>query len=272
MAAASHDILATIGGAPRTATDEIVRAEGVHKWYGPVHILKGVSLTVRRGETVVIIGPSGSGKTTFVRCLNHLEDIQKGRILVNGHLIGYRERRGRLIRDSERSIARQRCEIGMVFQRFNLFHHMTALGNIVEAPIRVLRIPEAEATATARALLARVGLADKADAYPAQLSGGQQQRVAIARALAMKPRLMLFDEPTSALDPEMIGEVLAVMRELAREGMTMIVVSHEMGFAREVADRVVMMDDGQIVEEAPPAQLFAAPRHRRTQLFLSKIL
>jgi len=272
MSGATAKILDSIGGLPEPSNDEVVRAVDVRKSFGDLHVLKGVSLAVRRGEVVVIIGPSGSGKTTFVRCLNHLEKIQSGRILVNGHLIGYREVGGRLIEDRGRNIARQRREIGMVFQRFNLFHHKTALGNIVEAPIHVLRIPEATAIKTGRELLARVGLADKADAYPSQLSGGQQQRVAIARALAMKPRLMLFDEPTSALDPEMIGEVLDVMRELAREGMTMIVVSHEMGFAREVADRVVMMDDGQIIEEGPPEQFFAKPSHKRTQAFLSKIL
>jgi polar amino acid transport system ATP-binding protein len=221
---------------------------------------------------VVVIGASGSGKTTFIRCINHLEKIQGGRIFVNGHLIGYREENGRLIEDKERNIAQQRQEIGMVFQRFNLFPHMTALGNIVEAPIRVRGVQESEALETGRALLARVGLSAKEDAYPSQLSGGQQQRVAIARALAMKPALMLFDEPTSALDPEMIGEVLEVMKELAREGMTMIVVTHEMGFAREVADRVVMMDEGRIIEEGTPEHFFTSPSHDRTKAFLSKIL
>jgi polar amino acid transport system ATP-binding protein len=221
---------------------------------------------------VVLIGPSGSGKTTFLRCINHLEKIQSGRILVNGHLIGYRDVGGRLVEDRERNIARQRAEIGMVFQRFNLFPHLTALENITEAPIRVRGLPRARAVETARALLARVGLSQKADAFPAHLSGGQQQRVAIARALAMDPALMLFDEPTSALDPEMIGEVLEVMRELGREGMTMIVVSHEMGFAREVAQRVAMMDEGVVIEEGTPAKLFAQPRHERTKAFLSKIL
>jgi polar amino acid transport system ATP-binding protein len=265
-------LLDAAGLAPLPDHDEVVQATDVHKWYGQLHVLKGVSLTVRRGEVVVIIGPSGSGKTTFVRCLNHLEEIQQGRIIVNGALIGYRERGGKLVKDRERNIARQRREIGMVFQRFNLFNHMTALGNIIEAPIRVRGMDEAEATRTARALLTRVGLSDKENAYPAQLSGGQQQRVAIARALAMRPRLMLFDEATSALDPEMIGEVLEVMQELAREGMTMVVVTHEMGFAREVGTRVVMMDAGQIVEEAPPEQLFTAPTQARTQAFLSKIL
>ncbi|MBI3750429.1 MAG: amino acid ABC transporter ATP-binding protein, partial [Chloroflexi bacterium] len=220
----------------------------------------------------VVIGASGSGKTTFIRCVNHLEKIQKGRISVNGHLIGYREVNGKLVEDKERNIAKQRQEIGMVFQRFNLFPHMTALENIVEAPIQVRHVPKDQAIETGKALLVRVGLAAKADVYPGQLSGGQQQRVAIARALAMKPALMLFDEPTSALDPEMIGEVLDVMKELAREGMTMIVVTHEMGFAREVADRVVMMDDGQIIEEGTPEHFFKAPTHERTKSFLSKIL
>src|SRR5215470_10211590 len=269
--AAPH-ILSAIGGLPAATTHTVVEATDVHKSFGALEVLKGVSLTVRRGEVVVIVGASGSGKTTLIRCLNHLERIQKGRILVNGHLIGYRERDGRLIEDRERNIARQRQEIGMVFQRFNLFPHLTALGNIIEAPIQVRGTPKAQAVETARALLARIGLADKEEAYPAQLSGGQQQRVAIARALAMRPALMLFDEPTSALDPEMIGEVLEVMRELAREGMTMIVVSHEMGFAREVADRIIMMDDGRIIEEAPPPRFFAAPEQARTRAFVARIL
>ncbi len=268
----SSEILSAIGGLPAATTDTVVEATDVHKSFGRVEVLKGVSLAVRRGEVVVVVGASGSGKTTLIRCLNHLEKIQKGRILVNGHLIGYRERNGRLIEDRERSIARQRRDIGMVFQRFNLFPHLTALGNIIEAPVQVRGTPRAEAVATARALLARVGLADKEAAYPAQLSGGQQQRVAIARALAMRPALMLFDEPTSALDPEMIGEVLEVMKELAREGMTMIVVTHEMGFAREVADRVVMMDDGRIIEEAPPARFFSTPAQERTRAFLARII
>jgi polar amino acid transport system ATP-binding protein len=250
----------------------VVLASDVQKWFGKLHVLKGVSLEVKRQEVVVMIGASGSGKTTFIRCLNHLEKIQGGRIFVNGHLIGYREVDGKLVEDKEANIARQRQEIGMVFQRFNLFPHMTALANIIEAPIRVRRMPEAEAIAMGKALLARVGLAAKEDSYPAQLSGGQQQRVAIARALAMKPALMLFDEPTSALDPEMIGEVLEVMKELALEGMTMIVVTHEMGFAREVADRVVMMDDGLIIEEGTPEHFFTSPTHERTKIFLSKIL
>jgi polar amino acid transport system ATP-binding protein len=272
MVEISHDILDAIGGAPRPSSDVVVEATAVDKWFGRVKVLNEVSLTVKRAEVVVIIGASGSGKTTFIRCINHLEKIQGGRIYVNGHLIGYREENGKLMEDREQNIARQRQEIGMVFQRFNLFPHLTALGNVIEAPIRVRGIAEKEAVETGRSLLTRVGLAHKADAYPAQLSGGQQQRVAIARALAMRPALMLFDEPTSALDPEMIGEVLEVMKELAREGMTMIVVTHEMGFAREVADRVVMIDEGQIIEEGTPEHFFTAPSHERTKAFLSKIL
>jgi polar amino acid transport system ATP-binding protein len=252
--------------------DVIMRATDVNKSFGRLHVLKDVSLEVRQRETVCIIGPSGSGKTTFIRCINHLEKIQQGRIMVNGHLIGYREQNGKLVADKERNIARQRQEIGMVFQRFNLFPHKTALGNIIEAPIQVRGVDVDEATEMGRKLLARVGLAHKEDAYPAQLSGGQQQRVAIARALAMRPAVMLFDEPTSALDPEMIGEVLEVMKELAREGMTMIVVSHEMGFAREVADRMVMMDEGLIIEEGTPEHFFTNPQQERTKSFLSKIL
>ncbi|HJW22168.1 MAG TPA: amino acid ABC transporter ATP-binding protein [Candidatus Limnocylindrales bacterium] len=265
-------LLAAIGGVPVPTTEVVVDATDVHKWFGKLHVLKGVSAEVKRQEVVVVIGASGSGKTTFIRCINHLEKIQQGRISVNGHLIGYREVDGKLVEDKEKNIAQQRQEIGMVFQRFNLFPHMTALENITEAPIQVRHTPKDQATETGKALLARVGLAAKADSYPSQLSGGQQQRVAIARALAMKPALMLFDEPTSALDPEMIGEVLDVMKELAREGMTMIVVTHEMGFAREVADRVLMMDDGLIIEEGTPEHFFKAPTHERTKAFLSKIL
>jgi polar amino acid transport system ATP-binding protein len=272
MVEISHDILAAVGGIPRPSTDLVVEATDVEKWFGKSQVLKGVSLSVKRAEVVVMIGASGSGKTTFIRCINHLEKIQGGRIQVNGHLIGYREINGKLVEDREQNIARQRQDIGMVFQRFNLFPHMTALGNIIEAPIHVRGVTEKEAAAIGRALLERVGLGHKADAYPAQLSGGQQQRVAIARALAMRPALMLFDEPTSALDPEMIGEVLEVMKELAREGMTMIVVSHEMGFAREVADRVVMLDEGKIIEDDTPEHFFTAPSHERTKAFLSKIL
>jgi polar amino acid transport system ATP-binding protein len=266
-------LLGAIGGVPRPETDVVVDARDVNKWFGRLHVLKDVSIQVKRQEVVVIIGPSGSGKTTFIRCINHLEKIQSGRIFVNGHLIGYREAgSGKLVEDKEKNIAAQRQEIGMVFQRFNLFPHMTALENIIEAPIQVRGTPREEAVVVGRALLERVGLAAKENVYPNQLSGGQQQRIAIARALAMKPALMLFDEPTSALDPEMIGEVLEVMKELAREGMTMVVVSHEMGFAREVANRVVMMDDGVVVEEGTPDQVFSAPAHNRTKVFLSKIL
>ncbi|WP_201193033.1 amino acid ABC transporter ATP-binding protein [Pseudomonas fluorescens] len=253
--------------------DVIIDAQDIHKSFGDLEILKGVSLQVRRGEVVVLIGASGSGKTTFIRCINLLEDIQGGRIRVNGRAMGYRERAdGSLVRDSEREIARQRRDIGMVFQRFNLFPHMTALENIIEAPIHVLGVPRAQALEHARSLLARVGLADKAAHYPSMLSGGQQQRVAIARALAMKPQAMLFDEPTSALDPETVGEVLQVMKELAEEGMTMVVVTHEMGFAREVADRVVVLDQGELIEQGPPEQIFSRPSHPRTQAFLSRVL
>jgi polar amino acid transport system ATP-binding protein len=253
-------------------SDVVMHAEDVHKSFGKLEVLKGVSLEVTKGETVCIIGPSGSGKTTFIRCINHLEKIDSGRIEVNGHLIGYRERNGKIVEDSERNIARQRTEIGMVFQRFNLFPHKTALENVIEAPVHVLGTPKGQAVGLGKALLARVGLADKVDTYPGKLSGGQQQRVAIARALAMGPQLMLFDEATSALDPETIGEVLEVMEELARAGTTMIVVTHEMGFARKAASRVVMMDDGLIIEEGTPEHFFLEPTHERTKQFLSKIL
>jgi polar amino acid transport system ATP-binding protein len=249
----------------------IVQADKVNKYFGSLHVLKDVCFQVRKNETVVVIGPSGSGKSTLLRCINHLEKINSGRIYVNGHLIGYLDRNGKLIEDNERNIARQRAEIGMVFQRFNLFPHLTALENIIEAPIQVRKSPREQATAEAEHLLERVGLADKRDKYPNQLSGGQQQRVAIARALAMKPNLMLFDEPTSALDPEMIGEVLDVMNELAHE-MTMVVVSHEMGFARACANRIVFMDSGTIIEDTTPEDLFTNPREERTKQFLSKIL
>ncbi|AJO78565.1 amino acid ABC transporter ATP-binding protein [Pseudomonas sp. MRSN 12121] len=251
----------------------VIEALDVHKSFGDLQILKGISLQVRRGEVVVLIGASGSGKTTFIRCINLLEDIQAGQIRVAGRPMGYRTRAdGRLVRDAERNIARQRRDIGMVFQRFNLFPHMTALENIIEAPIQVLGVSRAAALEQARALLERVGLADKAGHYPSMLSGGQQQRVAIARALAMKPQAMLFDEPTSALDPETVGEVLQVMKELAQEGMTMVVVTHEMGFAREVADRVVVLDQGELIEQGPPEQIFSQPRHARTRAFLSRVL
>ena len=254
-----------------TDSNIIVKAEKVNKYFGSLHVLKDIDIEVRKNEVVVIIGPSGSGKSTFLRCINHLEKINSGHIYVNGHMIGYHDRSGKLVEDSERNIARQRAEIGMVFQRFNLFPHLTAIENIIEAPTRVRKTPAAQARAEGERLLVRVGLADKRDQYPNQLSGGQQQRVAIARALAMKPGLMLFDEPTSALDPEMIGEVLDVMKELAQE-MTMIVVSHEMGFARAAANRIVFVDEGQIIEQASPEEFFANPRSERTRLFLSQIL
>jgi polar amino acid transport system ATP-binding protein len=249
----------------------IVKAEKVNKYFGSLHVLNDIDLEVRKNEVVVIIGPSGSGKSTMLRTLNHLEKIDSGSIVVNGQSIGYHERHGKLIEDSEGNIARQRADIGMVFQRFNLFPHLTVTDNIIEAPLRVRHTSHDLAMADAVRLLERVGLADKRNAYPSQLSGGQQQRVAIARALAMKPSLMLFDEPTSALDPEMIGEVLDVMKELAGE-MTMIVVSHEMGFSRAAADRIIFMDEGKIIEENTPDELYTHPREERTKSFLSKIL
>jgi polar amino acid transport system ATP-binding protein len=250
----------------------MVKAEAVHKRFGRLEVLSGIDLEVARGEVVVIIGPSGSGKSTLLRCINHLEKIDRGRLWVDGALVGYRQSGDRLYELPERDVARGRAEIGMVFQRFNLFPHMTALGNVVEAPVRVKGMPAADARDRGRRLLERVGLAERLDAYPAQLSGGQQQRVAIARALAMEPKLMLFDEPTSALDPELVGEVLDVMRRLALDGMTMVVVTHEMGFAREVGDRVVFMDAGVIVEEGPPREMLASPREARTRAFLSRVL
>ena len=250
----------------------MVDAQDVHKSFHHNEVLRGVSMRIQKGEVVVIIGPSGSGKTTFLRCINHLEKINKGRIRIEGELIGYREENGRLVEDSEKNIAHMRSEIGMVFQRFNLFPHMTALQNIMEAPIQVKGVSRDVAERRARELLAKVGLSDKADAYPARLSGGQQQRVAIARALAMDPKLMLFDEATSALDPELVGEVLKVMRQLAEEGMTMMVVTHEMSFARDVADRVVFMADGVIVEEGKPADIFTNPTEERTRSFLRQVL
>jgi polar amino acid transport system ATP-binding protein len=250
----------------------MLRAELVCKSYGDHDVLRGVSLEVFAEEVVCIVGPSGSGKTTFLRCMNHLERIDAGRLWVAGEPVGYREARGKLYELKEKEIAAQRQRIGMVFQRFNLFPHMTALGNITHAPIEVLGESRTEAEEHARELLARVGLSEKADAYPIHLSGGQQQRVAIARALAMRPKLMLFDEPTSALDPELVGEVLDVMRQLALAGVTMIVVTHEIGFAREVSDRVVFMDQGQIIEVGSPEQVLNAPEQSRTQSFLSKVL
>jgi polar amino acid transport system ATP-binding protein len=271
MSQTSEPVVQTAEGTELPA-DALVVAEDVHKSFGRLEVLKGIDLQVRRGEVMCVIGPSGSGKSTFLRCVNHLEKLTAGRLWVNGELMGYRQKRGRLyeLRDSE--IALQRSDIGMVFQRFNLFPHLTVLGNVIEAPVQVKKKPKAEATALARELLERVGLPDKADAYPEQLSGGQQQRVAIARALAMEPSLMLFDEPTSALDPELVGEVLDVMRDLAEGGMTMVVVTHEMGFAREVGDSLVFMDDGMVVESGVPAEVLGNPQHERTRAFLSKVL
>jgi polar amino acid transport system ATP-binding protein len=252
-------------------SDLLIEATGVEKWFGTAKVLDRVDFAVRRGEVVVLIGPSGSGKTTLLRCINHLETIQNGRIAVNGALIGYRQSNGNLVPDKERNIAVQRRDIGMVFQRFNLFQNMNVLQNISLAPQLLRGTKRAEAEAQARALLARVGLPGKAEAFPPELSGGQQQRVAIARALAMQPAVLLFDEPTSALDPEMVGEVLAVMRELAQSGMTMVVVTHEMGFARQVADRVVVMAEGRIIEEGAPEAVFTNPQHAKTRTLLSAV-
>jgi polar amino acid transport system ATP-binding protein len=250
----------------------MLRCEQVWKRFGKTEVLKGIDLEVSRGEVFVIVGPSGSGKSTLLRCINHLEVIDKGRIYIDGELLGYREVNGVLKEQDERSTARMRASIGLVFQQFNLFPHLSALGNVVEAPVQVKKVPKAEAVKAGKELLTKVGLGEKLDAYPLQLSGGQQQRVAIARALAMQPKLMLFDEPTSALDPELVGEVLDVMKNLAAEGMTMVVITHEMGFAREVADRVVFMDEGRVVESASPSEFFQHPREQRTRTFLSKIL
>ncbi|MDA0185607.1 amino acid ABC transporter ATP-binding protein [Solirubrobacter phytolaccae] len=250
----------------------MIVATGVHKRYGTLDVLKGIDLTVQRGEVTCLIGPSGSGKSTFLRCVNRLERIQGGRLAVDGELMGYKTKRGRLHELREDEIAAQRAQIGMVFQHFHLFAHMTALENVVEAPLRVRKVKREDAVAQGTALLARVGLEDKLDAYPSQLSGGQQQRVAIARALAMEPKLMLFDEPTSALDPETVGEVLDVIRDLAADGMTMLVVTHEMGFAREVADTVVFMDEGRVIESGPPDELLERPAHPRTREFLARVL
>ncbi|MFF7195270.1 amino acid ABC transporter ATP-binding protein [Streptomyces sp. NPDC008079] len=250
----------------------MVEAVGVHKSYGGNRVVKGIDLTVAEGEVLCLIGPSGSGKSTFLRCVNHLEKIDAGSISVAGDLVGYREHNGWLHELGDAETATRRSEIGMVFQHFNLFPHMTVLENLIEAPLRVRREKRGAAVEHARALLTRVGLADRADAYPRALSGGQQQRVAIARALAMRPKLMLFDEPTSALDPELVGEVLDVMRGLAADGMSMIVVTHEIGFAREVAHTVAFLDDGVVVESGPPERVLGSPRHERTRSFLAKVL
>jgi len=250
----------------------MVKSEGVHKRFGRLEVLRGIDMEVAPREVMVIIGPSGGGKSTLLRCINHLEKITTGRLWVDGELVGYREAEGKIYELREREVARKRSEIGMVFQNFNLFPHMTAIENVIEAPVRVRGVPRDQALEEGQVLLERVGMAEKAPVYPAQLSGGQQQRVAIARALAMKPKLMLFDEPTSALDPELVGEVLDVMRSLANEGMTMIVVTHEMGFAREVGDALVFMDAGVIVESGSPREVLASPREERTKAFLSKVL
>jgi polar amino acid transport system ATP-binding protein len=252
--------------------DPMVKAEAVHKSFGRLEVLKGISLEVARGDVMCLIGPSGSGKSTFLRCINHLEKIDAGRLSVDGELVGYRQRGAKLYEERESEIAQSRAEIGMVFQRFNLFPHMTAIENVIAAPMLVQNRPRGEAALRGRELLKRVGLEDKFDEYPARLSGGQQQRVAIARALAMNPKLMMFDEPTSALDPELVKEVLDVMRDLARMGMTMIVVTHEIEFAKDVANRVVFMDGGVVVEEGPPAEVLDHPRHERTKRFLGLVL
>jgi polar amino acid transport system ATP-binding protein len=250
----------------------MVRAEAVHKSFGSNRVLKGIDLEVQSQDVFCLVGPSGSGKSTFLRCINHLEKINAGRLYVDGQLVGYRQKGDKIYELKEREVADQRKDIGMVFQRFNLFPHMTAVENVMEAPVQVRGTSKAEARERAMQLLDRVGLSDKTKHYPAQLSGGQQQRVAIARALAMDPKLMLFDEPTSALDPELVGEVLDVMRDLAESGMTMIVVTHEMGFAKQVGDALVFMDDGVVVESGHPRDVLNNPQHERTQSFLSKVL
>ncbi|MGW1727968.1 amino acid ABC transporter ATP-binding protein [Streptomyces sp. NPDC002306] len=250
----------------------MVDIRSVHKSFGPLEVLKGIDLVVRTGEVTVILGPSGSGKSTLLRTINHLEKVDRGTVSVDGALIGYRRSGDTLRALPEREVLRRRTRIGFVFQNFNLFPHLTVVDNVIEAPVSALKRPRAAAVETAHRLLDRVGLADKADAYPRQLSGGQQQRVAIARALALEPKLLLFDEPTSALDPELVGEVLGVIRDLAHRGTTMIVVTHEIGFAREVADTVVFMDDGRVVEQGAPGDVLDRPRHERTRAFLSKVL
>ncbi len=253
-------------------TDVMVDAEGVRKRFGRQEVLRGITLQVRPGEVMCIIGPSGSGKSTFLRCINHLEKVDAGRLTVDGQLVGYREQGGKLYELRDREVCERRADVGMVFQHFNLFPHMTALENVTVGPIRVKGEDKATAVKRAKQLLGRVGLAEKLDAYPRQLSGGQQQRVAIARALCMEPKLMLFDEPTSALDPELVSDVLDVMRSLADDGMTMIVVTHEIGFAREVGDSLVFMDEGVVVEAGPPKEVLSSPTQERTQIFLSRIL
>ena len=250
----------------------MVLAEAVHKRFGRLEVLRGIDLEVAPKEVMCLIGPSGSGKSTFLRCINHLEKIDAGKLSVDGELVGYREHGDKLYELPDRDVCRKRSEIGMVFQHFNLFPHMTALENVIEAPVQVKNETKSAAADSGRALLARVGLADKVDSYPRQLSGGQQQRVAIARALAMQPKLMLFDEPTSALDPELVGDVLDAMRALAEEGMTMIVVTHEMGFAREVGDTLMFMDAGIIVEAGTPRDVLTSPQQERTKSFLAKVL
>ena len=252
--------------------DAMVRIEGLHKRFGSLQVLRGINLEVAPGEVAVILGPSGSGKSTLLRCINHLEQYQSGRLWVDGELVGYRQSGDKLHQLRPSDVAKSRAEIGMVFQRFNLFPHKTALGNVIEAPMLVRGVSKADAITAGQELLGKVGLSDKASAYPSQLSGGQQQRVAIARALAMQPKLMLFDEPTSALDPELVGDVLDVMRRLAESGMTMVVVTHEIGFAREVGDKVIFMDEGVVVEAGTPAEVFDAPKQERTKAFLSKVL
>ncbi|MET0699631.1 MAG: amino acid ABC transporter ATP-binding protein [Mycobacterium sp.] len=253
-------------------SEPLLKAVGIRKSFGHTEVLRGIDLEVRRGQVMCLLGPSGAGKSTFLRCLNHLETIDAGQVWVDGKPIGFELRGGKLHELREREVAKQRRDIGMVFQRFNLFGHRTALENITEGPIRVLGLAPDTARKDGLALLDRVGLADRGDAYPAQLSGGQQQRVAIARSLAMKPKLMLFDEPTSALDPELVGEVLSVMTSLAQEGMTMVVVTHEVGFAAEAADEIVFMADGSIVETGPPEQVLKKPAHERTRQFLARVL
>lgn len=253
-------------------TDVMVDAEGVRKRFGRQEVLRGITLQVRSGEVMCIIGPSGSGKSTFLRCINHLEKVDAGRLTVDGQLVGYREQGGKLYELRDREVCQRRADVGMVFQHFNLFPHMTALENVTVGPIRVKGEDKAAAVTRAKQMLGRVGLAEKLDAYPRQLSGGQQQRVAIARALCMQPKLMLFDEPTSALDPELVSDVLDVMRSLADDGMTMVVVTHEIGFAREVGDSLVFMDEGVVVEAGPPKEVLSSPSQERTQIFLSRIL